>query len=65
MKKEQTEPDDPNFKKIDFKSSFFKQLDLYHPLPLKYFNDDPNTIPDFNVPNMGLINRPKYCEVID
>eukprot|EP00331_Platyophrya_macrostoma_P001747 CAMPEP_0176421250 /NCGR_PEP_ID=MMETSP0127-20121128/9062_1 /TAXON_ID=938130 /ORGANISM="Platyophrya macrostoma, Strain WH" /LENGTH=699 /DNA_ID=CAMNT_0017801945 /DNA_START=20 /DNA_END=2119 /DNA_ORIENTATION=- len=43
----------------------FEQLGAYEPLEIKYFNAFPNGHPLYSYPNMGLINDPNYCEVVD
>ena len=50
---------------MNFSKNVFSQLNIYENLTLNYFNDDPILRPNFSEPNMGLINDPDYCEMVD
>lgn len=46
-------------------ANVFEDLGAYEPLEVKYFNAFPNGNPLYSYPNMGLINDPNYCEIVD
>lgn len=46
-------------------SNIFENLGAYQQLDVKYFNAYPNGHPLYSYPNMGLINDPSYCEIVD
>lgn len=41
--------------------NIFTELNTYVTLEDNHFNDDPTLKPDYNAPNMGLVNDPNYC----
>lgn len=53
--------------KIDFFMNYniFQNLSLYTHLNKHYFNDDPNIMMSYSIPNMGLINEDDYCKEVD
>eukprot|EP00331_Platyophrya_macrostoma_P007233 CAMPEP_0176415902 /NCGR_PEP_ID=MMETSP0127-20121128/6055_1 /TAXON_ID=938130 /ORGANISM="Platyophrya macrostoma, Strain WH" /LENGTH=673 /DNA_ID=CAMNT_0017795931 /DNA_START=6 /DNA_END=2027 /DNA_ORIENTATION=- len=58
------------FKLNEFRSNLreaniFETLGAYEPIGIKYFNAFPNGHPLYTYPNMGLVNDPSYCEVVD